>query len=90
MRPEGNCANFTGTMPASLLTELHDKVRRAASEIVSLRKERERLAAEVSLMEEENKRARRLIREHQDLMGEREKMKDRLEQLMRKLDQLRV
>jgi FtsZ-binding cell division protein ZapB len=77
-------------MPSPLLNKLADKVRLAAAEIHALRKERERLLAEVALMEEESRRARRLLREHGELMGERQKMRERLEKILAKLDQLKV
>jgi len=77
-------------MAAPLLTQLYEKVQRAAAEISTLRKERESLTAEIALMEEENKRARRVLREHQELMAERERLKEKLERLMHKLEQLRV
>ena len=62
----------------------------ATVEIHNLRKERERLLAEVALMDDESRRARRLIREHGELLAERQKMRERLEKIMAKLDQLKV
>ena len=62
----------------------------ATLEIHNLRKERERLLAEVALMDDESRRARRLIREHGDLLAERQKMRERLEKILTKLDQLKV
>lgn len=77
-------------MASPLLTKLAEKVRLATLEIHNLRKERERLLAEVALMEDESRRARRLIREHGDLLAERQKMRERLEKILTKLDQLKV
>lgn len=77
-------------MASPLLTKLAEKVRLATLEIHNLRKERERLLAEVALMDDESRRARRLIREHGDLLGERQKMRERLEKILAKLDQLKV
>lgn len=77
-------------MASSLLTKLAEKVRLATLEIHNLRKERERLLAEVTLMDDESRRARRLIREHGDLLAERQKMRERLEKILTKLDQLKV
>jgi hypothetical protein len=77
-------------MASALLNKLADKVRLATAEIHSLRKERERLLAEVALMEEESRRARRLLREHGDLVAERQKTRQRLEKILLKLDQLKV
>lgn len=73
-------------MASPLLTKLAEKVRLAAAEIHTLRKDRERLLAEVALMEEESRRARKLLREHGDLLADREKMRDRLEKIIAKLD----
>jgi seryl-tRNA synthetase len=77
-------------MASPLLTKLAEKVRLATVEIHNLRKERERLLAEVALMDDESRRARRLIREHGELLAERQKLRERLEKIMAKLDQLKV
>jgi FtsZ-binding cell division protein ZapB len=77
-------------MPSPLLNKLADKVRLATAEIHTLRKERERLLAEVALMEEESRRARRLLRDHSDLVAERDKTRERLEKILAKLDSLKV
>ncbi|MBL8023073.1 MAG: cell division protein ZapB [Elusimicrobia bacterium] len=77
-------------MPSPLLNKLADKVRLATAEIHNLRKERERLLAEVALMEEESRRARRLLREHSELVAERDKTRGRLEKILAKLDGLKV
>jgi FtsZ-binding cell division protein ZapB len=77
-------------MASPLLTKLAEKVRLATLEIHNLRKERERLLAEVALMDEESRRARRLIREHGELVAERSKTRERLEKILAKLDQLKV
>jgi hypothetical protein len=73
-----------------LLTKLAEKVRLATVEIHNLRKERERLLAEVALMDDESRRARRLIREHGEMLAERQKTRERLEKILSKLDQLKV
>ncbi|MBL0058101.1 MAG: cell division protein ZapB [Elusimicrobia bacterium] len=77
-------------MPSPLLNKLADKVRLAAAEIHHLRKERERLTAELALMEEESRRARKLLRAHDDLLAERKKTRERLEKILAKLDGLKV
>ena len=77
-------------MASPLLTKLAEKVRLATVEIHNLRKERERLLAEVALMDDESRRARRLIREHGELLAERQKLRERLEKIMATLDQLKV
>lgn len=77
-------------MSSPLLTKLAEKVRLATVEIHNLRKERERLLAEVALMDDESRRARRLIREHGELLAERHKTRERLEKILSKLDQLKV
>ena len=77
-------------MSSPLLTKLAEKVRLATLEIHNLRKERERLLAEVALMDEESRRARRLIREHTELVAERQKTRERIEKILAKLDQLKV
>lgn len=73
-------------MASPLITKLAEKVRLAAAEIHTLRKDRERLMAEVALMDEESRRARKLLREHGDLLAEREKTRARLEKIIAKLD----
>lgn len=75
---------------ASLLDRLSEKVKQAAAELSALKKERERLAAEVELMREENRRSRKILREHQELLAERVKIKERLEGLIEKLHKLKV
>ena len=77
-------------MSSPLLTKLAEKVRLATLEIHNLRKERERLLAEVALMDEESRRARRLIREHTELVAERQKTRERIEKILATLDQLKV
>lgn len=76
-------------MSASL-NRLQEKVGLAVATIASLRKEKERLEAEVSMMQDESRRARKLLREHQQLLSERGKLKTRLERLMKKLETLKV
>lgn len=77
-------------MPSPLLTKLAEKVRQATGEIHHLRKERERLQAELALMDEENRRARRLLREHGEMVEERDRLKSRLEKILEKLDRLKI
>lgn len=77
-------------MASPLLAKLAEKVRLATLEIHNLRKERERLLAEVALMDDESRRARRLIREYGELLAERQKMRERIEKILSKLDQLKV
>lgn len=55
-----------------------------------MRKERERLQAELTLMGEESRRARRLLREHGELVEERERLRSRLEKILDKLDRLKI
>jgi len=77
-------------MPSPLLTKLAEKVRQATGEIHHLRKERERLQAELALMDEENRRARRLLREHGEMVEERDRLRSRLEKIVDKLDRLKI
>lgn len=77
-------------MPSPLLTKLGEKVRQATGEIHHLRKERERLQAELALMDEENRRARRLLREHGEMVEERDRLRSRLEKIVDKLDRLKI
>ncbi|MBK6880658.1 MAG: cell division protein ZapB [Elusimicrobia bacterium] len=77
-------------MPSPLLTKLAEKVRQATGEIHHLRKERERLQAELTLMGDESRRARRLLREHGELIEERERLRSRLEKILDKLDRLKI
>jgi FtsZ-binding cell division protein ZapB len=62
-------------MAVPLLDRLQEKVQAASSELVSLRKERERLQGEVGLMQEESRRARRILREYQELLAERKNLR---------------
>lgn len=77
-------------MGSPLLNRLSDRVQQAASTITALKKERERLLAEINLIQEESRRSRRLIREHQELLAERGRLKLKLERLLEKLDKLKV
>ncbi|MBL0349559.1 MAG: cell division protein ZapB [Elusimicrobia bacterium] len=77
-------------MANALLHRLTEKVRQAVAEIHGLRKEKERLEADVALMTEENRRARRLLREHGELIEERQRLRARIEKALSKLDKLRV
>ena len=79
-----------GDMPSPLLDRLYEKVQQVTTEVSALKKERERLLAEIHLMQEENRRARKLAREHQELLAERQKLRDRLEKLLDKLDKMKV
>jgi len=85
----GGCAKFLA-MASHLLTRLTEKVRQAATEIHHLRKERERLLAEVALMQEESQRARRLVRDHEELLRDREGWRVRLEKILEKIDRAGV
>jgi hypothetical protein len=77
-------------MPSSLLAPLQDKIHLAAAQLVALKKERDTLAAELALIREENRRARKILREHAELCSERDKIKAKLEVLSKKLHQLKV
>lgn len=77
-------------MPSPQLDRLNDKVQQVVTQLVSIKKERERLLVEIELMKEENRRSRRVLREHQELLSERDKLKDRLEKLFQKLEKLKV
>lgn len=77
-------------MANALFNRLTEKVRQAVAEIHALRKEKERLEADVALMTEENRRARRLLREHGELVEERQRFRARIEKALSKLDKLRV
>ncbi len=77
-------------MPSTPLQRLNEKIQLAAGSLANLKKEKERLEAEVSLMKEENRRARKLLREHQQLLSERMRMKTRLERLIKKLGEMKV
>jgi FtsZ-binding cell division protein ZapB len=74
----------------SLLDQLQEKMQEVLTRVLWLKKERERLLAEVSLMQEENRRARRLSREHRDLVAERNVLHERLEKLLDKLDGVKI
>jgi regulator of replication initiation timing len=77
-------------MARSLLVQLSQKVHQASSELVSLKKERERLLAELDLIREENRKSRRILREYGELIQERSKIKEKLSVLLEKLDRLKV
>ena len=67
-----------------------ERVRQAVAEIHNLRKDQEKLTAELGLIQEENRRARRLLREHEELVAERSRLRERLERILGKLDKLKV
>ncbi len=77
-------------MTAPLLDRLQEKVLQAASELTAVKKERDRLLAEVQLMQEESRRARKLLRQHGELLEERKKTQAKLERLLEKLNSLKV
>jgi len=77
-------------MVKSTLERLHEKVTEAAAQLQSSKKERERLAAEVKLMQDESRRARKVLRQYDELLKERKKVQEKLEQLLEKLDQLKI
>lgn len=77
-------------MTHPLLTRLQEKVSQAAHEVSSLRKERERLGAELELMREENRKARRVLREHNELITERKKLKEKLNIIIQKFNKSMV
>ncbi len=77
-------------MSALLLNRLNEKIIKAVGEISHLRKERERLLAEIDLMRDENRRARRTSGEYRALVDERNKMIMKLERLLGKLEKLKV
>ena len=77
-------------MPAVTISRLSQRVQQACAELVSMRKEKERLNAELELIRVENRRARRVLREYGDLLDERKKTKEKLELLLQKLNQLHV
>lgn len=77
-------------MASPLLDRLQQKVQQASTELLSLKKDRERLQAEVDLMKEENRRARRLSREHQEITIERDKIKTKLQHILQNLEKLKI
>ena len=77
-------------MPSAVLQHLHERIRVAAAAVAALKKEREKLEAEVAMMQEESRRSRQVLREHRELLAERERLKGRLERLFKKLDSLRA
>ncbi len=77
-------------MTAPLLDRLQEKVLQAASELVSVKKERDRLLAEVQLMQEESRRARKLLRQYGELLEERKRTQAKLERLLEKLNNLKI
>lgn len=81
---------YFGSMTAPLLDRLQEKVLQAASELTAVKKERDRLLAEVQLMQEESRRARKLLRQHGELLEERKKTQAKLERLLEKLNGLKV
>lgn len=85
-----NLKLYNRLMPSTPLQRLNEKIQLAAGSLANLKKEKERLEAEVSLMKEENRRARKLLREHQQLLSERMRMKTRLERLIKKLGEMKV
>lgn len=77
-------------MGKAVLDRLEERVREAASQLQSSKKERERLMAEVKLMQDESRRARKVLRQYDELLKERKKVQEKLEGLLEKLDQLKI
>ncbi len=73
-----------------VVNRLADRVRQAVTVVHDLRKEKERLTSELALMTEENRRARRLLQEHEDLVAERQRLRERLEKVVQKLGKLKI
>jgi FtsZ-binding cell division protein ZapB len=77
-------------MGSPILDRLHEKVQQVSAELTSVRKDHERLTAEADLMREESRRARRVLREHEEMLKERAELQERLEVLLEKLDKLKI
>lgn len=77
-------------MGVAVIAKLAEKVRLVVVELHGLRKENERLATELALVQEENRRARRLIREHEELKAEKARLRGRLEKVFSKLDKMKL
>jgi len=75
---------------ASVLDTLSHKINQAAHELASLRKDRDRLTAELELMRGENRRARKVLREHGELVVERKRVQEILARIIDKLNQARI
>ncbi len=72
------------------LTKLYSKVQKVLLEINSLKKDRQKLLAELELVHEESRKSRRVLRNYEDLIKERSTLKQKIEQLVQKLDKLSV
>ncbi|HRY30131.1 MAG TPA: hypothetical protein P5079_08870 [Elusimicrobiota bacterium] len=77
-------------MTKPLLERLAEKSLEAAKQLTDAKKDRERLLAELELTREESRRARRILREYDELLKERKKVQQKLEQMLKKLDGLMV
>lgn len=77
-------------MGKAVLDRLEERVKDAAAQLQTAKKERERLQAEVKLMQDESRRARKVLRQYDELLKERKKVQEKLEGLLEKLDQLKI
>jgi FtsZ-binding cell division protein ZapB len=77
-------------MSTPILLKLQEKIQAAAITIDALKKERDRLEAQVGMMREESLRSRKIISAHRRLLSERDRMRMRMESLLKKLSTLKV
>jgi FtsZ-binding cell division protein ZapB len=67
------------------LENLERKIRKAAEQLVALRHENQRLNAELKFLQEENQRAKQLIRDNDVLREEKKTVSNRIEKLLKKI-----
>lgn len=69
---------------------LEKKIRKAADELIRLREDKKKLEAEVSFLQEENKRVQHVLRENETMKDERKTLTGRIEKILKKLNVVSV
>jgi len=71
------------------LEALEKKVKQAAEQLIALREDRQRLQAELSFLQEENKRTKNLVREN-ERWQEKKTLTHRIERVLKKINALKI
>ncbi len=72
------------------LEALEKKVKQAAEQLIALREDRQRLQAELSFLQEENKRTKNLVRENERWQEEKKTLTHRIERVLKKINALKI
>lgn len=75
-------------MTSPQIEKLRLRVQEVSEELFGLRHRLEQELEEKRLMEEENLRARRILRRHEELLAERRRLKEKIRHLLDRLDTL--